>query len=319
MNEFFDKLWHKTLGKPYSLACKVDAQSGIPVVMLHGIGRSSVVWNFLIGVLSGKPYRLVAFDLLGFGSSPKPSWPKYDADDHARAVIQSMKDQKITSPAVLVGHSMGCLVAVRVAQLRPDLVRHLVLYEMPLYGGLPEKRRYQMRLKLYQSVYARIISYENEGNSKRNDRSLAVRLARKLELPEPSHTNWRPFIRSLENTILHQTTAEDIKKLSVPMDVIYGSRDMFVIRGEVHNIFGSDATNITAHTLKVGHTITLEASKFIAERIDSALSGRSALPPKQASKPPTAELSTKRRLTSNSQRTVSAVKKRLQTRGNTKP
>jgi pimeloyl-ACP methyl ester carboxylesterase len=283
MNQFFDRLWHQRLGRPYRLARPVDVQSGIPIVLLHGIGRSSIVWNFLIGALSHKPYHVVAFDLLGFGKSPKPKWPSYNVDDHASAVIYSMKAEGIKRPAILVGHSMGCLVAVRVAELRPDLVKHLVLYEMPLYAGLPEKRRYQMRLKLYSTLYARVIKYQPTFDA--NNRPFAERIAERLRLPKLNSETWLPFIRSLENTILKQTTALDIKKIKVPMDVIYGSRDMFVIRGEVRNIFGTDATNITAHTIKAGHTISVEASAFIAERINSAVEGRSALPPKAELQP----------------------------------
>jgi pimeloyl-ACP methyl ester carboxylesterase len=283
MNDLFDVLWHQKFNRPYRLASPINVQSGIPVVLLHGIGRSSEVWNHVVTDLAHKPYHVITFDLLGFGESPKPTWPKYDVDDHARAVIHSMNAQNISSQAILVGHSMGCLIAVRVAQLRPDLVRHLVLYEMPLYAGLPEKRRYEIRLKLYTSVYNRLITYQPSfGEDKRG---FAERVAERLRLPKLTEETWQPFVRSLENTIVKQTISQGIKTMKTPMDVIYGSRDMFVIRGEVKNIFGEDATNITAHTVKAGHTISPDASSFIAERVNSAVEGRSALHP-QTELPP---------------------------------
>ena len=135
----------------------VRAGAGVPVVLLHGIGRSAGVWSPLVTQLQGEPFRLTAFDLLGFGDSPKPTWPPYDIDTHARSVIASIKRQHFGQPVLLVGHSLGALVALRVARLRPDLVRHVILYEMPLYDGLPEKRRYKARLRVYYAFYTWVI------------------------------------------------------------------------------------------------------------------------------------------------------------------
>lgn len=263
-----DKLWHQWLGRPYRLVKTNDVGSGVPVVLLHGLGRSSIVWHHLLDLLQSRPLRLVTFDLLGFGSSPKPGRLRYDVDDHARSLIASLAAARFRQPAVLVGHSMGCLVAVRAARLRPDLVRHLVLYEMPLYAGLPDKRRYRLRLNLYFRLYEKITAYrpifKGPGKGK------AQRLAEKLAGFTLDDATWKPFVRSLKHTIMEQTAADDIKQLKMPMDVIYGSRDRLVIRGKTQAIFGEDAVHITAHTIRETHSITKKASSFLAERIEAA-------------------------------------------------
>lgn len=272
MRRFFDKLWHKRLKRPYRLARTVDEGEGVPVVLLHGIGRSGGVWRYLVKELAGKQYHMIAFDLLGFGESPKPDWVSYDIDDHALAVIASVERLKLNKPTVLVGHSMGCLVAVRVARLRPEFIKHLVLYEMPLYEGLPEKRRYRLRLNLYRKLYKRIVEFEPEftPENARFVQRLAVRIAG-LEITKAT---WLPFKRSLERTIMQQTAAEDIKHIATPMDVIYGRRDMLVIRGKPLKTFGEDALErVTAHTINAKHAISLSASKFIALRVEAAVSG----------------------------------------------
>lgn len=237
------------------------------MVLLHGIGRTGAVWQHVVSQLAALPYRIVAFDLLGFGASPKPKWVLYDIDDHARSVIASIEKLKFSQPAILVGHSMGCLVAVRVARLRPDLVKHLVLYEMPLYEGLPEKRRYSLRLQAYGRFYKRIMQFQPtfDGSAR-----FIERLARRVVGFEVTPETWQPFIRSLEHTILSQTAAEDIKELTMPMDVIYGTYDMFVIRGKPQQIFGIDSDNITAHTIRARHEISPKASRFLVERIEAA-------------------------------------------------
>lgn len=274
MQAWFDKFWHRSLGRPYKLARPVDSGQGVPVVLLHGIGRTGQVWRHIIDLLTPLNVRVLVFDLLGFGASPKPVWPLYDADDHAKAVIHSLEKARLGHPVILVGHSMGCLVAVRVAWRRPDLVQHLVLYEMPLYEGLPEKKRYRLRTEMYFRLYRRITQLQPNFN----DASLRLveKLARKITGLSVSRDSWLPFVRSLENTIMRQTTAQDIKGLSIAMDVIYGSFDMLVIRGEPQQFFGDKAEHITAHTIRTRHVISPKASRFIVARVQAALERQQA-------------------------------------------
>jgi pimeloyl-ACP methyl ester carboxylesterase len=260
-----DTFWHKTLGRPYRLAKVTDVGNGAPVVLLHGIGKSGQVWQHVVRELQARGQRAVAFDLLGFGKSPKPDWIDYDVDDHAAAVIASIERLRVGEPIVIVGHSMGCLVAVRVARLRPDLVKHLVLYEMPLYEGLPDKWRYRLRTDLYYKFYARVIAYQPTFNL--TTATLAERLARKVIGFEVDEETWPSFIKSLQNTIMDQTADSDIPQLQMPMDVIYGSYDMLVIRGKPQEFFGTDNDNIAAHVVKARHTISPAASQFIVSRI----------------------------------------------------
>ncbi len=273
-----DKFWHKTLRRPYRLAITIDSGSSnvaaANVVLLHGLGRTGQVWKHVIADLvpSGArdgDIRVVAFDLLGFGASPKPDWLAYGIDDHAQAAIASIAKLRLGQPAVLVGHSMGCLVAVRVARLRPDMVKHLVLYEMPLYEGLPQKRRYRLRTDLYFKIYKRIMRYQPTF-SVENAR-LLERLTKKIVGMEVTAETWLPFIRSLEHTIMRQTAADDIKHLSMPMDVIYGTFDMLVIRGKPRQIFGDASERITAHSIRAGHIISPKASRFLVQRIMAAI------------------------------------------------
>ncbi len=264
-----DTIWHKWLKRPYRLHKAIDHGDGSPVVFLHGLGRSSVSWKHIPNLLDDKQLRIVSFDLLGFGQSPKPDWLAYNADDHAKAVIAAIERLRFKQPVVLVGHSMGCLVSARVASLRPDLVRHLILYEMPLYSGLPDKRSYRLRLKLYYNLYEKIVAYKPifRGPGKKRAQKLAERIAG-FTLDDDT---WRPFVRSLKHTIMEQTTNQDIKQIKLPMDIIYGTRDRLVIRGKTTEIFGEDVANITAHNVRENHGVSKKASVFLLERIEAAL------------------------------------------------
>lgn len=266
----FDKFWHRTLGRPFKLARTIDTGQGQNVILLHGLGRSAEVWKHVVSALKPFGLRITAFDLLGFGDSPKPDWVSYDVDDHAKAVIAGIERLKPKDPVLLVGHSMGCLVAVRVACLRPDLVRHLVLYQMPLHDGLPEKRRYKVLNRLFFRFYKFIMSLEP--NFDQEDMKLAERFSRKFVGVDVTPETWQPLVKSLQNTIMNQTAADDIKQIDAPMDVIYGSFDMLVIRGKAENFYGDDEEiNVRTHKVRARHAISERASSFIAERVKAAL------------------------------------------------
>lgn len=279
MRSIAEKFWHGVLKRPYRLARVIDEGQGDPVVLLHGIGRTGQVWSHVVEGLRALDRRVVAYDLLGFGQSPKPEIINYSIDDHARAVIAGLTRLKPEQPLVLVGHSMGCLIAVRVARLRPDLVRHLVLYEMPLYEGLPQKRHYRLRTDLYFKFYNWVLQYQPSFQA--GDRRLK-RLAQRIAGFEVTPDSWQPFVKSLEHTIMRQTTADDIKHLAMPMDVIYGRLDMLVIRGKPQEVFGEDNNNVTAHTIRARHVISPKASAFIVARTAAALEGTSLQTARQA-------------------------------------
>jgi pimeloyl-ACP methyl ester carboxylesterase len=269
------KIWRQMFKRSPSLAKVYDQGKGVPVIMLHGIGRAGNVWQHVEEGLAYFPCRVIAYDLLGFGASPKPENIDYNIDDHAEAVIASLEKLGLKQPCIIIGHSMGCLIAVRLARLRPDLVRHLVLYEMPLYEGLPEKRVYRLRLNLYARFYNWVINYQpqfDEVNQKR-----AERLARRIIGFEVNKETWQPFIKSLKNLIMNQTAAEDMKHVKAPMDVIYGTLDMFVIRGKAKRIFGDAADNVTSHNVRARHIISTKASQLIVQRTVAAMNVKASL------------------------------------------
>lgn len=267
MQNWLSNLWHVRLKQPYLLAKNYDQGSGSGIVLLHGIGRTGNVWKRVTEQLkvAAPQSRVVAFDLLGFGASPKPEQVVYSVDDHAAAVIASIKKLHFKKPVVLVGHSMGCLVAVRVARLQPDLVKHLVLYEMPLYKGLPTKWRYQTRVNAYFKLYDWITKQNptfDEVNSQ-----VKQRLTQRIVGADLNKASWQPYIKSLKNTIMNQTADVDLPLLTMPADIIYGSRDLFVIRGKVEQTLGLDSKLVTLHTIKERHVISEQASNFIVERV----------------------------------------------------
>ncbi|HVK24754.1 MAG TPA: alpha/beta hydrolase [Actinokineospora sp.] len=99
----------------------VRSGSGAPTVLLHGLGHDTTTWDAV-----ALPGLLHAFDLRGHGRSDRT--PEYSLELMAEDVVHALALLGLDRP-LLIGHSMGAVVASLVAAERPDLVGELVLEE----------------------------------------------------------------------------------------------------------------------------------------------------------------------------------------------
>jgi pimeloyl-ACP methyl ester carboxylesterase len=100
-----------------------------PIVLLHGLGVAGTVFQAFARRLL--PYlAVVAPDLRGHGKSDAPP-TGYAPVDYALDIAEMIQDG-LPSPIPVAGHSLGALVALQLADLRPDLVAWLVLLDPPL-------------------------------------------------------------------------------------------------------------------------------------------------------------------------------------------
>jgi pimeloyl-ACP methyl ester carboxylesterase len=98
--------------------------NGPPLVLLHGLGRRWQVFLPLIPALSLR-WHIVAPDLRGHGKSSHVAHG-YRGAQYAEDIIRLLRG-RVGAPAVLFGHSLGGMLAMRVAFHHPELVRALIL------------------------------------------------------------------------------------------------------------------------------------------------------------------------------------------------
>lgn len=100
------------------------------IILIHGLGDEADSWRHLMPHLSKAGWRILAPDLPGFGRS---EWKgKINIQAHAGAVLSMMQEAGAASPAnpaVLVGSSMGAIIAQAISYQRPDLVKELVFLD----------------------------------------------------------------------------------------------------------------------------------------------------------------------------------------------
>jgi len=103
------------------------------VVALHGWRRTHVDFAPSLGPAAPEgPLSAVAPDLPGFGATPAPPVP-WGSPEYAAAVADMLEDSRGPGPGlVVVGHSLGGRIALRLAAARPELVGALVLTGAPL-------------------------------------------------------------------------------------------------------------------------------------------------------------------------------------------
>src|SRR3954447_19864568 len=101
-----------------------EARTGaMPVVLVHGLGASTVSWELVGQTLANRlGTRVTALDLPGFGRS-RTTTPA-TMSSHRGAVTALLRAH---GPAIVMGTSRGGPPAVGVAARRPDLIRALVL------------------------------------------------------------------------------------------------------------------------------------------------------------------------------------------------
>jgi len=123
---------------------------GKTIVLLHGKNFNGAYWEQTARALTQSGFRVIIPDQIGFGKSSKPDHFQYSFHQLAANTKQILDTLKI-SKAIILGHSMGGMVATRFALMYPEIVEKLIL-ENPI--GLEDyklKVPYQSVDKWYQS------------------------------------------------------------------------------------------------------------------------------------------------------------------------
>lgn len=104
-------------------------------VFVNALGTDLRIWDGVVADYAGE-FRTMRYDLRGQGLSDAPSAP-YSVDDHV-GDLAALLDAHEIHGAVVVGMSVGGMIALALAVERPDLVRLLVLCDTAHKIGTPE-------------------------------------------------------------------------------------------------------------------------------------------------------------------------------------
>lgn len=100
--------------------------NGQAVVLLHGKNFCGATWEPTIAVLTAAGYRVIAPDQIGFCSSSKPGGYQFSFNQLA-ANTEALLSSRGVDRAIIIGHSMGGMLAARYALTYPSRVTRLVM------------------------------------------------------------------------------------------------------------------------------------------------------------------------------------------------
>ncbi|MBW3603852.1 MAG: alpha/beta hydrolase [Actinobacteria bacterium] len=251
-----------------------------PIVCVHGLGGSAADWQLLAPRLAADR-RVVALDLPGFGVTPLAGRSATIA--HLRALLDRFLREHIGEPAVLVGNSMGAMLAVLQAVRCPASVDRLVLlspvvpisarrlphvltvgqflvYATPRIGeSFVRARRRRISPAALVDTTLRYIAFEPD----RIPRSVVEERTRLAQRRAGDPTGDRAFLSAVRSLLGLLATSRRYRRhldqVAVPVLVVHGDRDRLVSARAVRSTT-TDRKDWTVVVLdEVGHVPQLEA------------------------------------------------------------
>lgn len=257
----------------------VDAgDAGATVVLLHGIVGSGRGFGADYDHLGG---RVVALDVLGFGASMHVETDGYTVADHTAAVMATLESAGLAgTPILLVGHSMGAVLALHVGREVEDLVG-VVALSGPLYDDPEEAMDHIGQADPLASVLATGDLAERICNWMCAHRELAQVLwpifAPNWPWPVAAdgvlHT-WASYRESLESLVLDSGYEDALSHLAgrgIPVVLLNGDKDGVPVRGRAEDL-AARLDNITAKSVSgAGHELPMSHAPACADAITALL------------------------------------------------
>lgn len=208
---------------------------GETVLLLHGKNFSGAYWAPTVRALTEAGHRVVVPDQIGFGKSSKPAHFQYSFQalaTHTLALLDSLGVERV----VVVGHSMGGMLAVRLALMAPERVVRLALVN-PI--GLEDWKREQVPYTPIDVSYAAELKQTPDtlraymqasyfdGTWKPDYEPLVEILGGWTRGPDRERIAWTAALTS--DMVFTQPVLYEFEDLRVPTLLIIGQRDRTAI------------------------------------------------------------------------------------------
>lgn len=208
-----------------------DKPNGKTVLLLHGKNFNGYYWKDVISFLVAKGYRVIVPDQVGWGQSGKPN---IHYSFHLLAAnTKKLLDTLEINKAIVIGHSMGGMLATRFALLYPQTVEKLV-YENPIgledyktfvpYHSIEMQYNNELKasfesLKKYQQSYYPVWKPEYE--------QYVTAQYEALQIPGFKTATWASALTY--QMIYEQPVVYEFKNITAPTLIIIGQADRTVV------------------------------------------------------------------------------------------
>jgi pimeloyl-ACP methyl ester carboxylesterase len=250
-------------------------ENGPVVVLIHGFTTPSFIWDKQFDVLVKEGFHVLRYDLYGRGMSDRPDIA-YNADLFDRQLLELLDSQHFSTPAALVGVSMGGAIAVHFLDRHPERVRCLCLIAP---AGFP----------LHEPLKYRALKWPGVGEwamAALGD-SVLSDVTRRMELTQSEADDYKArfqeqmkykgFKRAILDTLRHYPLTESADvytragKHNIPACLFWGDKD-HVLPFEHHSRVEEAMPGIVFHHIPGGgHTTNYEHPESVNPELISFL------------------------------------------------
>lgn len=268
------------------------------LLLVHGLGGSALNWAAIAPTLA-ETCRVIALDLVGFGrTQPLGRSPRID---HNQRLLGRFIDEIIGQPVILVGNSMGGLLAMLLTDARPDLVAGLVLVDPAVPVG-PTARPDPLVTLMFGAyavpAVARVFMARRRSFLSAEGYAMAVlRLCTVDTKRVPKHVLQHHLQLARERAEYPDVDAELIvagrslvlvlarrrwlyalmRRISVPVLLLHGSKDRLVPLAAARTVARRNPTWRFEVADDVGHVPQLEVPEWTVEQIRDWLAQEGAV------------------------------------------
>jgi len=200
-----------------------QAEASQSLLFLHGWRSQKEVWKPVIGRLQ-KQCKIYAMDLPGFGASQTPSQPM-SVGDYAGAVREFIEKLDLKN-VVVIGHSFGGRVGIKLSSQYPNLISKLVLVDSAGFAmDASKKSLMNMAAKIVKPIFKPKIM-----------QGLRKKIYQKIGAEDYVAT---PQLTRTYLKVISENLSADMQVIACPTLIVFGSHDT-----ETPASFGSKMQNL---------------------------------------------------------------------------
>lgn len=197
-----------------------DNGSGFPVVMTHGYGSTSAMWQGQIQPLTER-YRLITWDMRGHGSTDSPEEQSSYSEAHTVEDLAALLRHLGIEQAVIGGLSLGGYMSLAFNLAYPEMVKALILCDTgPGYRNPKSREGWNetafKRAERFEEMGLDALGRSPEVESVRNRHRSAAGLARAA----------RGMLAQFDSRVI-----ESLESVTVPTLIIVGANDTPFLAG----------------------------------------------------------------------------------------
>jgi len=252
----------------------IDKGEGEVILLLHGVPSSSWLYRKMIDGLVNSGYRVIAPDMLGFGSSGNPKgFEIYNEAEHAKRILGLM-DHLSIKHWTHVFHDAGGLWTWELFKLSPDRIQNLVVLNTIIY-----EEGFQPPIRMERNMFTQFTMWMY-----RNGVTTNALLKQLFKLGLKENTLTKVDIEGYKKPLREGKTkamyyffsqscnslpdfSEVIKKIDIPTLVVWGQHDEMLVWKDQENKVIKDL-NVQSKNVHV-----LDAKHFIQEEKPQEING----------------------------------------------